>query len=581
MKKIIIARLLLFCFTLFISFSTSSISIATNMNENEDIFSFKVTSITMNPIYINHDDNFSTLYGFSGTGEENEPYIIAGYNISNSTKNLIEIVNTRKYFIVKDCDLNGQNGYIYGVLFNNVSHGTVLENNITNCMRGIHITSGSLYNTISWNNITGSSQYAIFSHDSNYTLFEGNQIYDNNRGLDLTYSYHNTIYNNKIFDLEEAIDLALSNFNILKENEIYNCSSNAIVLHSRANNNSIVNNDIHLIGSDYWGSAIYFYDQCSYNNISWNTIRNNEGYGIFAESMIAEELGIDNTIISYNNISNCRSGAIYLQISFSNTIQYNTFYNNSHQYDFNLYLSDSSRNTITFNTFMKNYPVKLTYQSSGNNISWNDFIGNSWGETENSSNTFDSNYYDGYYSSDINVGGYYNEPQTIYQGCEDVHPMIAPSNTAMAFMEYLTYPRIIFPSFDYMENLVGTIAIKWLESFGSPGKTITYSVYYMNTATDQSYTQIAAGLTTTQYNWDTTTVPDGSEYAIKVVASCSGVESAEWSVGNTLIIYNEGPPTEHLTTEHPTTEPSITSSWTIIISLLALTGIFIRRNKKS
>ena len=579
MKKIIITKLLLFCIIIFISFSTSSISCGTNVNENEDILSFKVTSVTMDPIYINHDDNFSALYGFSGTGEENDPYLIEGYNISDSTKNLIEIVDTTKYFEVKDCELNGQNGYIYGVLFNNVSHGTILENNITNCMRGIDITSDSLYNTVSGNNITGSSQYAIYSHGSNYTIVESNQIYDNIRGLDLTYSYHNIIYNNKFYDHEQdTVDLASSSFNILKENEIFNCTSSGITLHSQANNNSIVNNNIHSTGSD-WGASIFIYDECFYNNFSWNTIRNSEGYGILAESMVGEDLGVVNSIISHNNFSNCHGGAINLQVSFNNTIQYNTFYNNSDQNDFNMYLSDSSNNTVTFNTFMKNYPVKLTYQSSGNNISWNDFISNSWSEADNSSNTFDSNYYDGYYSSDINAGGYYNEPKTIHQGCEDIHPLIAPSNTAMAFMEYLTIPRIIYPSSDQMDDLIGTITIKWLESVGSPGKTIAYSVYYMNTVTDESYTQIAAGLTTTQYNWDTTTVPDGIMYEIKVVASCSGVESVEWTTGNSLGIYNEGPPTEEFPTEEPTTEPSITPSWTIVIGLLALTGILISRNK--
>ena len=536
------------------------------------------------PLRLVRNEDFAAL-GFPGSGTELDPYRIVGYEIEKSNTHLIDIEDTNIYFLIENCNLNLLNGYYYGIQFNNVSHGTILENNITNCWRGIEINTDSLYNNVSWNNITSCSQFAIYSTYSNYSIFEGNHIYDGNYGICFTHSYQNIICNNKIYNHEQvAIELVVSKFNILEGNEIYNCSTKpisppaGILLHSHADNNSIVNNNIHSTGSD-WGAGIFIYDECYYNNFSWNTIRNNDGYGIFAESITNEETGLSNSIISHNNISNCRGGAIYLQVSFNNIIQYNTFYNNTDEYhQFNIQLSESNDNTIAYNTFMKNYPIKIYYESSGNNISWNDFIGNSWSEADNSSNIFDSNYYDGYYSTDINAGGYYNKPKTIHQGIEDTHPLTSPYNTDMAFMNYLTYPKIIFPSSDHMDNLVGTITIKWLESYGCPGKTVTYSVYYRDTSTEQSYTQIAAGLTTTQYDWDTTTVVDGSQYEIKVVASCLGLESAEWSVGNALMIWNW---TEEPPTEEPTTEHGVTPAWTIVIGLLALTGILIRRKKES
>ena len=531
------------------------------------------------PLRLVRNEDFAVL-GFSGSGTELDPYRITGFQIEESYTYLIDIEDTNVYFTTENCYLNNLYGGDYSAIkFTNVSHGTISGNHITNCWRGININTDSLYNNVSWNNITSCSQVAIYSSYSNHSIFEGNNIYGSNYGIIFSQSHHNTVSNNKIHNQNYGgIDLSVSDFNTLKENEIYNCTNYAILIHSHADNNSIVNNDIHSIPYDYDG-AIKIYGECYYNNISWNTIRNNANYGIFAESLIIDEPSAFNTIISHNNISNCRSGGILLQVSFNNSILYNTFYNNTDDdYEFNVRFSHSNDNTIAFNTFIRNYPIEISYQCSGNNISWNDFIGNSWSEVSNSSNIFDSNYYDGYYSSDINLGGYYNEPKAIHQGIEDTHPLISPYNTDKSFIKYLTYPKIIFPSSDHMEDLIGMITIKWLESYGCTGNTVTYSVYYCDTSTSESFTLLAAGLTTTEFDWDTTTVPDGSNYAIKVIASCLEVGSVEWSVGNALTIWNW---TEPLPTTETTTEPRISPSWSILLGFLALIGIFIRRKRET
>ena len=528
------------------------------------------------PLRLVRNEDFASL-GFPGSGTELDPYRIAGFQIEESYTYLIDIEEIDVYFLIENCYLNHLNGIFYGIKFTNVSHGTIYHNYIKNCWRGININTDSLYNNVSWNNITSCSQVAIHSSYSNYSIYEGNNIYDSNYGIIFSLSHHNTISNNKIYNQEYGgIDLSVSDFNIIEDNEIYNCSRYGILINSNADNNSIVNNNIHSITSNFEGAIEISYN-CSYNNISWNTIRNTACWGIFVESLTIDEPGAFNTIISQNNISNCRGGGILLQVSFNNSILYNTFYNNTDEHQsFNIQLSESNDNTIAYNTFMKNYPIKIYYKCSGNNILWNDFIGNSWSEVENSSNNFDSNYYDDYYSSDINPGGYYNEPKTIHQGIEDTHPLTSPFNTDIALLKYLTIPKIIFPSYDNMENLMGVITIKWLESYGCVGKTVTYSVYYCDTATSQSFTEIATGLTTTEYDWDTNTVPDGDNYAIKVVASCFGVESAESRVGNALIIWNW---TEETPTTEPTTEPEISPSWSILLGFLAFIGLFIKRKR--
>ncbi|MFX1254099.1 MAG: Ig-like domain-containing protein, partial [Promethearchaeota archaeon] len=79
----------------------------------------------------------------------------------------------------------------------------------------------------------------------------------------------------------------------------------------------------------------------------------------------------------------------------------------------------------------------------------------------------------------------------------------------------VTYP-------DGGETLSGTVTITWTAS-DPDGDTLTFTVYYWD---GSNWVELASGLTTTSYGWDTTTVPDGSAYKIRVVAS-DGTLTAE------------------------------------------------------
>jgi hypothetical protein len=75
-------------------------------------------------IHISNDGNFSD-YGFDGTGDESTPYIIEDYNITIANGHAIRITGTTKYFIVRDCFLEGG-----GIIISSVSDGTALLENV-------------------------------------------------------------------------------------------------------------------------------------------------------------------------------------------------------------------------------------------------------------------------------------------------------------------------------------------------------------------------------------------------------------------------------------------------------------------
>ncbi|MHA1514029.1 MAG: NosD domain-containing protein [Candidatus Heimdallarchaeaceae archaeon] len=109
---------MLFCLSLFF------LSLALNNNASAYDESLLVPS---EKIVIHSDDDFETL-GFSGSGTEADPYLIENLEIMPGTYyNNIEIMNTTKHFIIRNCHL--KNGF-KGISVTDVAEGTVqiLEN---------------------------------------------------------------------------------------------------------------------------------------------------------------------------------------------------------------------------------------------------------------------------------------------------------------------------------------------------------------------------------------------------------------------------------------------------------------------
>jgi hypothetical protein len=100
-------------------------------------------------------------------------------------------------------------------------------------------------------------------------------------------------------------------------------------------------------------------------------------------------------------------------------------------------------------------------------------------------------------------------------------------------IHYLTSPTISISS----RHLQGTVTIQWSASTDSLGQNITYSVHY-STDNGLHWEEIASELTTTSYDWNTTNLPDGHNYKIKVNATSFSGLSKETIFPNNISIDN-------------------------------------------
>ena len=95
------------------------------------------------PIAILNDNDFET-YGFPGSGNASDPYIIENLNISSHPGEIrIEIRETTKHFIIRNCFLKGGSIGIY--LYRLDSNTTVISNNTcsNNDLFGIYVHHAS------------------------------------------------------------------------------------------------------------------------------------------------------------------------------------------------------------------------------------------------------------------------------------------------------------------------------------------------------------------------------------------------------------------------------------------------------
>ncbi len=225
--------------------------------------SFSALYETHAPISIFGDAQFSfiaLIENWPGEGTPSDPFIIEGYNITASkalSENLISIKHTAVFFIIRNCYLNGLSEAWAGILFYNVMNGIVDNNTVINIdilgigvyfsetiiiannhventnLNGIRIEACPGPVNIVNNTITNSVDAGIWIGDSSYettiinnTIYEnqfgimfgrdddeyqgvfssfisGNLIYNHTYGIELSYSYNNSIFGNFISDTRD------------------------------------------------------------------------------------------------------------------------------------------------------------------------------------------------------------------------------------------------------------------------------------------------------------------------------------------------------------------------------------------
>ncbi|MFX0092432.1 MAG: fibronectin type III domain-containing protein [Candidatus Hodarchaeota archaeon] len=129
----------------------------------------------------------------------------------------------------------------------------------------------------------------------------------------------------------------------------------------------------------------------------------------------------------------------------------------------------------------------------------------------------------------------------------------------------LLYPNLLYPNGG--EILKGTVVVQWTAVNSSSEDSVTYAVSY---SSDSGLTWNILTLyhIQTYYLWDTTTVPDGSNYRVKVVAiSSEGWNSTD--ISGTFTIQNNSSTSTTTTSVH-------TDFLTAEIIVLVFCALFLR-----
>ena len=281
-------------------------------------------------IEINSDKDFEK-YDFVGSGSEDEPYLIEGLTISDQLFRGISIANTKRHFIIKNCYLF--RNLLDGIKIDSIADGTgkIFNNTIQEHSQSGILIINSDNITISQNTII-ESKYMIWLDNSSNCTIESNNIYAYRapldkesvkyRGLFVENSVNLTITNNYIKNT--AFGLYLNNVDdtIIFNNFIHIVTFSAVFILDSINVTislttclesfqdffniryssfiSIKNSTAQdgFLGLRLFSSSnctinyslftlnkigIQIYEECLYNNISYNEISNNEERGLIIE----------------------------------------------------------------------------------------------------------------------------------------------------------------------------------------------------------------------------------------------------------------------------------------------------------
>lgn len=439
--------------------------------------------VSHDPIMIDGNNDFitrATTEGWPGDGTLSSPYIIEKFSISGSPgRNMIEIRGTNVYFRIQHCSLWGGE---LGISLTKVENGYLSNNIIYDNHAGIVLWDSSNYNVIINNNVHSSNVEGIGLHFSNNNIITGNTVYKNQGGILLWES---------------------TSFNTVINNSAYSNNVEGIGLHA-ANNNIVTGNTVY---DNDGGFTLWEYS-------SYNEIINNSAYSN-NEGIICLDSASDNQLVN-------------------NTISFNSLGISIH----------SSSNSIDSNNFYYNHGEALGFEpgSSYNIVEGNNFINNYLGAynshqayDEGYRNVFEYNYWGDWTTPDVNDDGIVDNPYTIDGGAnnQDTYPLTTLSKQTSFHALFLA--TIIYPNGGTLED---AITIQWVSSNDTLDHLVAYSVYYSSDS-GKSWNLLASGLTATIYDWNTSTVFDGSTYLIKVVVTCSeglimeDVSNGTFSIKNT------------------------------------------------
>jgi len=241
-----------------------------------------------------------------GSGTKDIPYIIENLNRDGlAMTNCIEIINSNVYFIVRNSTFYNSGLDSVGIKLNNVSNGTLTQNNCSFNTRGISLGSDCDFNNITGNIANNNDGIGIFLGDyCDFNNITGNKA-NNNDGTG--------IYLGRLG--------GDCDFNNIIGNNANNNTDNGIYLNDKCDNNTISQNTASHNGDTgifLSGGGVF----SSYNDtFSENTAENND-YGIQLEDDCHFNV-ISGNIIKSNNFginfdSKCSNNSVHRNIFLNN-----------------------------------------------------------------------------------------------------------------------------------------------------------------------------------------------------------------------------------------------------------------------
>ena len=160
----------------------------------QEVEAIKSRYTNHDPIEIIGNENFTTEKGVTNpgaAGTEEDPYIIAGWNINTSDDKGIYIENTDAYFIITDCYfINEEEGG-----YSNIA------------IEFEYVENGKIENIYSTNN-----NYGVILRYCNHIRIANNTCNGGVGGIRTHYSNNLTIINNSCYDIQKNGDIISTSF---------------------------------------------------------------------------------------------------------------------------------------------------------------------------------------------------------------------------------------------------------------------------------------------------------------------------------------------------------------------------------
>ncbi len=353
------ARLyVLFFLLLFLSFLKIHTFIFQNLNNleigNKNNLSLSYYNISMIPIHINDNGENSGFITWEIAAETMDwcTFYDDIYYIENLTihavgnASCIDIRNSDKPFIIRNCTLLDINSSFGGISLFNVSNAGIFNNNISLNIQGNGIF---LYNTnntdIRYNNCSSNQGNGIYLYNSNNTDIRYNNCSSNQgNGISFHQSNLNNVKNNTIFsNWKNGISLSSSDYTTIGNNSI-SFNANDGISSFNSDRNTFRNNTVFF--NDYNG---LYLKNCNYNQIECNMFIANAINGIFLEAPSGLRCVFNE--IRYNIIDNNYENGLKLKETDNTIIFDNFFFSNSEN---GIDISYSHFTSIFYNSLLEN-----------------------------------------------------------------------------------------------------------------------------------------------------------------------------------------------------------------------------------